>query len=72
MTKSRVAVVTGSARGIGAATTVRLPGDGFAVAVLDLEEHATKAAVDTVLDAGGRALGIGSRRRTTAATRCGR
>src|SRR3954447_25347513 len=56
----RVAIVTGGARGIGAATAVRLAQDGFAVAVLDLDETAAKATVDTIEAAGGRALAIGA------------
>ena len=35
---ARVAVVTGGARGIGAATARRLADDGLAVAVLDRDE----------------------------------
>ena len=39
----RVAVVTGAARGIGAATAQRLAADGLAVAVLDLSEDDARA-----------------------------
>ena len=56
----RVAIVTGGARGIGAATAVRLAQDGFAVAVLDLDETAAKATVETIEAAGGRALAVGA------------
>ena len=39
----RVAVVTGSARGIGAATAQRFADEGAAVAVLDLDQDAAAA-----------------------------
>jgi 3-oxoacyl-[acyl-carrier protein] reductase len=56
----RVAVVTGGARGIGAAVAVRLAADGLAVAVLDLDEAACATTVTTITDAGGRALAVGA------------
>ena len=56
----RVAVVTGAARGIGAAIAVRLAADGLAVAVLDLEESACATTVGRITDAGGRALAVGA------------
>lgn len=56
----RVAIVTGGARGIGAATAQRLAADGLAVAVLDLEEASAKAAADAIDASGGRALAVGA------------
>ena len=57
---ARVAIVTGAARGIGAATALQLAKDGFAVAVLDLDEAAAKGTVDAIEAAGGRALAVGA------------
>ncbi|WP_040339837.1 3-oxoacyl-ACP reductase FabG [Candidatus Blastococcus massiliensis] len=57
---SRVAIVTGAARGIGAATALRLAQDGFAVAVLDLKAEDCGDAVAAIEAAGGRALAVGA------------
>ena len=57
---SRAAIVTGAARGIGAAVATRLGADGFAVAVLDLDESACTATVDGIVAAGGRAVAVGA------------
>ncbi|MFC9999842.1 3-oxoacyl-ACP reductase FabG [Nocardia sp. NPDC127526] len=56
---TNVAFVTGSARGIGAATAARLAADGFTVAVADLDEAACKDTVEAIVAAGGKAIAVG-------------
>lgn len=58
--QNKVAVVTGAARGIGAATAKRLAEDGHAVAVLDLTEDSGKDTVAAITAAGGRAIAVGA------------
>ncbi|GMA49787.1 3-oxoacyl-ACP reductase [Alicyclobacillus contaminans] len=54
----RTAMVTGAARGIGAATAKRLARDGAKVAVVDLNEAACEAVVAEIRTAGGEALAV--------------
>ncbi|TFB77424.1 SDR family oxidoreductase [Cryobacterium glaciale] len=53
-------MVTGAARGIGAATAIRLASDGFSVAVIDLDEPSCARTVAAIQDSGGNAVGIGA------------
>jgi 3-oxoacyl-[acyl-carrier protein] reductase len=56
----RVAIVTGAARGIGAATAKRLAEDGFAVGVVDLKADFGADTVEAITSAGGRAIAVGA------------
>ncbi|ATL71291.1 3-oxoacyl-ACP reductase FabG [Nocardia terpenica] len=56
----RVAVVSGAARGIGAAIAKRLGADGLRVGVLDLDAGSCAETVDAIAGAGGRAVALGA------------
>jgi 3-oxoacyl-[acyl-carrier protein] reductase len=53
--KDRVAIVTGAASGIGAATAVAMGREGARVLVVDVNEAGAKATVEQVEKAGGQA-----------------
>lgn len=57
---SRVAVVTGAARGIGAGVAARLAQEGAAVAVADLDEAACAETVHSITSDGGKAIAVGT------------
>ena len=57
----RVAVITGSARGIGFGIATRLAEEGASIAIVDLDETAAAdAAGKLALSDGAKAIGIGA------------
>lgn len=52
----KVAIVTGAARGIGAATAARLAADGAAVVINDLDAEPAEAVAAEILANGGQAI----------------
>src|SRR5437762_2136400 len=54
----KVALVTGGANGIGAATSEKFAAEGASVVVVDLEQGAADAVAQKVSGAGGKAIGV--------------
>ncbi len=56
--EGRVAIVSGAAQGIGAATARRLAAEGATVAVLDRNVDGAMATAEVIVAAGGAAFGV--------------
>ncbi|HID94606.1 MAG TPA: SDR family oxidoreductase [Candidatus Latescibacteria bacterium] len=56
--RDRVAVITGSGRGIGAATAIRLAEEGAKIVVNDINEENANKVVDEIKSKGSDAVGV--------------
>ena len=56
--KDKVAIITGSARGIGQATALKFAAEGARVVVCDLDRKSVDEVVAQILSAGGQAIGF--------------
>ena len=56
--KDKVAIITGSARGIGQATAWKFAAEGAKVVVCDLERNGVDEVVSQIIAAGGQAIGF--------------
>ena len=56
--KDKVAIVTGSARGIGFRTAQRFAEEGATVVICDLNDEAVTQAVEEIKSQGGKAIGM--------------
>ena len=57
---NKIAIITGAARGMGAASALLFAREGAKVAVVDLDESDTLGVVRQIESAGGAAIGIGA------------
>ena len=57
--ENKVAIVTGGAAGIGAATALRLAAEGASVAIGDINRVGAEAVADRIMNEGGRAIALG-------------